>query len=72
LVETQAAKQRLEAVLQSINDSFIALDRDWRYTARITRAYSIFMGAPQGGMTVRPTGWPSRILRASVGRHEWR
>ena len=36
--ETQAAKQRVEAVLQSISDGFVALDLDWRYTAVNDRA----------------------------------
>jgi PAS domain S-box-containing protein len=38
LADTQAAKQRLEAVLQSISDGFIALDGDWRYMALNDRA----------------------------------
>ncbi len=36
--ETQAAKQRVEAVLQRISDGFVALDRDWCYTAVNDRA----------------------------------
>jgi PAS domain S-box-containing protein len=30
-VEAQAAQQKLEAILASINDGFVILDRDWRY-----------------------------------------
>jgi PAS domain S-box-containing protein len=33
LAEAESAAQRLEAVLESISDGFIALDRDWLYTA---------------------------------------
>jgi PAS domain S-box-containing protein len=33
LADTQAAKQRLATVLESISDGFIALDRNWAYTA---------------------------------------
>ena len=35
---TRAAKERLEAVLRSISDGFIALDRDWRYVSVNDRA----------------------------------
>ena len=35
---TRAAKERLEAVLRSISDGFIALDRDWRYASVNDRA----------------------------------
>ena len=38
LEETRAAKERLETVLRSISDGFIALDRDWRYTTVNDRA----------------------------------
>ena len=38
LEETRAAKERLEAVLRSISDGFIALDRDWRYVSVNDRA----------------------------------
>jgi PAS domain S-box-containing protein len=33
LADANAAKQRLATVLESISDGFIALDRDWAYTA---------------------------------------
>ena len=38
LEETRAAKERLEAVLRSISDGFIALDHDWRYASVNDRA----------------------------------
>ncbi len=38
LEETRAAKDRLDIVLRSISDGFIALDRDWRYTTVNDRA----------------------------------
>src|SRR3546814_11301309 len=31
-METQAARERLEAVLSSISDAFATLDRGWRFT----------------------------------------
>jgi PAS domain S-box-containing protein len=31
-LEAEAAKEQIEAVLSSINDGFIVLERDWRYT----------------------------------------
>ncbi|HEV7577456.1 MAG TPA: PAS domain-containing protein [Caldimonas sp.] len=33
LADAQAASRRLAEVLESVSDSFVALDRDWRYTA---------------------------------------
>ncbi len=41
LDDTRAAKDRLETVLRSISDGFIALDRDWRYTTVNDRACEI-------------------------------
>ena len=38
LEETRAAKDRLDIVLRSISDGFIALDRDWRYVTVNDRA----------------------------------
>ena len=38
LEETRAAMERLEAVLRSISDGFVALDRDWRYVSVNDRA----------------------------------
>ena len=33
LIDARRAKERLTAILESISDDFIALDRDWRYEA---------------------------------------
>ncbi len=33
LIDAQRTKERLAAILESISDAFIALDRDWRYEA---------------------------------------
>lgn len=38
LAEAQQAKQRLQGVLRTISDCFIALDRDWRYVTVNDRA----------------------------------
>ena len=38
LEETRTAKDRLDIVLRSISDGFIALDRDWRYVTVSDRA----------------------------------